>query len=41
LMRDAAYDINQAVHRGEREAAVEKLKPLVRTCDDCHQQFKD
>jgi hypothetical protein len=41
LMRDAAYDINQAVQRGEREAAVEKLKPLARTCDDCHEQFKD
>ena len=41
LMRDAAYDINQAVHRGDREAAVSGLKPLTRTCDDCHEQFKD
>jgi hypothetical protein len=41
LMRDAAYDINQAVHRGDREAAVNQLKPLARTCDNCHEQFKD
>jgi hypothetical protein len=41
LMRDAAYDINQAVRRGDKEAAVSGLKPLTRSCDDCHEQFKD
>lgn len=41
LMRDAAYDVNQAVRRGDQDAAIEGLKPLARTCDDCHEQFKD
>ena len=41
LMRDAAYEVNQAVHRGDQEAAIEALKPLARTCDDCHAQFKE
>lgn len=41
LMRDAAYEVNQAVRHGDQEAAIEGLKPLQRTCDDCHAQFKD
>jgi hypothetical protein len=41
LMRDAAYEVNRAVHRGDQEAAIEGLKPLARTCDDCHDQFTD
>ncbi len=41
LMRDAAKDVLDAVRRGEQDAATEALKPLVRTCDDCHEQFKD
>lgn len=41
LMRDAARDVNQAVRSGDRDSAVENLKPLTRTCDDCHAQFKD
>jgi hypothetical protein len=40
-MRDAAYEVNQAVRHGDQEAAIEGLKPLQRTCDDCHAQFKD
>jgi len=41
MMRDAAYDVNQAVRRGDQPGAIELLKPLQRTCDDCHAQFKD
>lgn len=41
LMRDAAYEVNQAIRRGDQAAAREGLKPLARTCDDCHEQFKD
>lgn len=41
LMRDAAYTVNQAIRRGDQAAAREGLKPLARTCDDCHEQFKD
>jgi hypothetical protein len=41
LMRDAAYEVNQAIRRGDQAAAKEGLKPLARTCDDCHEQFKD
>lgn len=41
LMRDAAYEVNQAVRRGDQAAAKEGLKPLARTCEDCHASFKD
>jgi hypothetical protein len=41
MMRDAAFDVNQAVHQGDQAAAMEGLKPLQRTCDDCHAQFKN
>ncbi|MHB0959062.1 MAG: hypothetical protein ACYC6N_31005 [Pirellulaceae bacterium] len=41
LMRDAAFEVNQAVRQGNQPAAVEGLKPFARTCDDCHEQFKD
>ncbi len=41
LMRDASTDVYAAVERGDQEAAEKALKPLVRTCDDCHDQFKD
>jgi len=41
LMRDAAYEVNQAVRRGDQKAASDALAPLQRTCDECHKQFKD
>lgn len=41
LMRDAAFDINQAVRRGDQQAAKDAIKPLNRTCSGCHDQFKD
>ncbi len=41
LMRDAAKDVHDAVRRGDQDAANDALKPLMRTCDDCHDQFKD
>ncbi len=41
LMRDAAYEVNQAARRGDQQAAVDRLKPLQRTCDECHAHYKD
>ncbi len=41
LMRDASKDVHEAIRRGDQEEAKEALKPLVRTCDDCHEQFRD
>jgi hypothetical protein len=41
LMRDAAWDVNRAVSAGQQAAALEALAPLSRTCDGCHEKFKD
>jgi hypothetical protein len=41
LMRDASYAVNQAVRQGDQAVAIEALKPLARTCDDCHAKFKN
>lgn len=41
LMRDAAHDVNVAVREGDQQAAAARMKPLLRTCDDCHAIFKD
>ncbi len=41
LMRDAAKDVHAAVQRGDQAAAIAALKPLVRSCDECHDEFRD
>ncbi len=40
-LRDAATDVHAAIQEGDSDAATAALKPLARTCDDCHEQFKD
>jgi hypothetical protein len=41
LMRDAARDVHVAVRQGDQQTAQARMKPLLRTCDDCHAVFQD
>lgn len=40
-MRDAAASINAAVRKKDQKAATAGLERLVKTCDDCHHDFRD
>jgi cytochrome c556 len=40
-MRDAAKDVHSAIKDGDPDRAQKALKPLTRTCDDCHELFRD
>lgn len=39
LMRDAAADVHAAIEQGNLDAAQRALRPLTRTCTDCHEHF--
>jgi hypothetical protein len=40
-MRDAAATVNVAVRKKDQSAATAALERLVKTCDDCHHDFRD
>ena len=40
LMRDAAKDVHSAIENGDPDAAERSLKPLARTCTECHDRFR-
>lgn len=40
-MRDAAASINAAVRKKDQKGATAGLERLVKTCDDCHHDFRD
>jgi hypothetical protein len=39
-MRNAAAEVNRAIHSGDRAAATETQKKLQKNCEDCHAVFK-
>ncbi len=40
-MRDAASEVCQAIHGGDIGQVEKAMRPLSRTCDDCHDTFRD
>ncbi len=40
-MRDAAGEVNAAIHAGKAEAAQAAMKRLAQNCDACHAKFRD
>ncbi len=38
-MRDAAAEVNKAIHTDDEPAAAEGMKKLAQSCDDCHKVF--
>ena len=40
-MRDSAAAVNIAVRKGDKDAALAALAGIVKTCDDCHHDFRD
>jgi hypothetical protein len=39
-MRDAAGEVNTAIHKSDEAAAAKAMKKLTQSCDDCHAVFK-
>jgi hypothetical protein len=40
-MRDSATDLHSAIRAGDAAAADRAFRPLGRSCDECHEQFRD
>ncbi len=40
-MRDAAAEVNAAVHAGKADSAAAAMKRLAQNCDACHGKFRD
>jgi cytochrome c556 len=40
-MRDAAAEVNAAVHSGKADAAQAAMKRLAQNCDACHEKFRE
>jgi cytochrome c556 len=40
-MRDAAGEVNAAIHAGDQQAAQAGMKRLAQNCDACHEKFRD